>query len=968
MFTATSQKRTPNQSQYEAITFTDAPLLIIAGPGSGKTFTLVERVLYLITQKQLQPENLFVATFTEKAASEIITRISNRLLESNIKFNVYDMYIGTIHSICLKILEDYREYTRLGRNYTVMDQFDQQYFLYQRMSDYDNIEGIENINGGEDNSRWQKSEYLLKWINKISEENINIDALLKSEDIQLIALANCYECYQKQLEETNTLDFSTIQLEAYRLLDRNPDVLKKLQEKIRYLMIDEYQDTNTIQESILLKIAGNNSDSKICVVGDDDQGLYRFRGATIRNILEFPDNFPKDACKQVKLTTNYRSHPDIINFYNTWMDSLDWNHRGITFRFDKTVEPQQNKSFPDIPSVFKVSGSIGQDNWKEELLDFLHHLRTNILTDFNQVAFLFSSVKNDKVKDLSDFLEQHSIPVYSPRSDMFFERQEIQLLIGSYLFLFRRYGQIRQWDDNIHLHIWEYYDSCLKKFADCLRQNENRDLLRWCQIKAKEIYNLSHNTDYGFSGLFYELLQFPLFSRYLVDETATGVIDGRPLRNIAIFSNLLIKFEYLHHITILNPKYLDRNLIALFNQYIRFLYDGGIGEYEDKAEYAPKGCISFMTIHQSKGLEFPVVVVGSLNTDPRKQYTELDEKLQKDFYQKPPFEPIEKTKYYDFWRKFYTAFSRAQNFLILTCQEKESAGRGTRRVPSKAFQQFYNPLESWRNIVFDKNIIELETVKNVNIKNEYSFTSHILLYENCPQQYRFFKELEFSPVRQNPMLFGSLVHQTIEDVHKAVLRGEEHIVCNEKIESWFHTNYINLTKKERVYLAPLTQEAALKHVKRYVNKAKNNWASIKEAEVEVALVKDSYILKGQVDLIRGEHDTVEIIDFKSEKKPDLNNNRDALEKYRRQLEIYAHLVEEKYGHNVSKMHLYYTSEKDGNPMVSFKKDSKNIDKTIEVIDKTVAKIEKKDFALSPENRQGKLCGDCDMRHYCNATI
>ena len=118
-----------NDDQKTAILATDGPLLIIAGPGSGKTFTLVERIVYLIDHKKVDPKNIFVATFTEKAASELITRITNRLLELDIKVNLNEMFIGTFHSICLKIIDQYREFTRLKKNYSLMDQFDQQYFI-----------------------------------------------------------------------------------------------------------------------------------------------------------------------------------------------------------------------------------------------------------------------------------------------------------------------------------------------------------------------------------------------------------------------------------------------------------------------------------------------------------------------------------------------------------------------------------------------------------------------------------------------------------------------------------------------------------------------------------------------------------------------------------------------------------------------------------------------------------------------
>jgi DNA helicase-2/ATP-dependent DNA helicase PcrA len=347
---------------------------------------------------------------------------------------------------------------------------------------------------------------------------------------------------------------------------------------------------------------------------------------------------------------------------------------------------------------------------------------------------------------------------------------------------------------------------------------------------------------------------------------------------------------------------------------------------------------------------------------PRKQYTDLDETLQDVYYQKPVFEPLAKTKYYDFWRLFYTAFSRAQNLLALTAAEKQSSGRGSRNVPSPYFSPVYNSLQSWRTI--DLTDLSLESIKEVNIKREYSFTSHIILYENCARQYRFFKDLAFAPVRQNPVLFGMVVHQTIEDIHKAALRGEQNQITTDQISAWFNYNYFNLSQKERVYLAPQQQLVALGHVLRYVGKQNGDWSHIKEAEVEISLVKDQYILKGQVDLIQGDDNTVEIVDFKSEKKPDLHTERERVDRYRRQLEIYAHVVEERLNYEVSKMHLYYTGEASGNPYVSFDNNRKRIDQTIAVIDKTVNRIEEKDYQIA--ERPDKHCKNCDIRFYCDS--
>ena len=955
-------KSKANSQQLEAILATDGPVLIIAGPGSGKTFTLVERIVYLITYKGVAAESLFVVTFTDKAARELTTRISNRLSELGIKFNLNEMYLGTFHSICLRILEDYREFTRLKRSFTLFDQFDQQYFLYQRITHFRPLPDSQLVMGEEQSGRWAQSEQLLKSLNKVGEEALDVAKLEIAPDVEVRALAACFRKYQELLNEHNCLDFSGIQYEGLQLLEKRPEVLAQLREKFSYLMVDEYQDTNTIQERILLLLAGERRN--LCVVGDDDQGLYRFRGATIRNILEFPALFPEGMCKRVTLTVNYRSHPDIIRFYNEWMQEQTWDDGTRSFRFAKKIVAR-DEVFPEVSAAVRLAATDAPDdstNWHAEVLGFLYGLRdSGRLTDWNQVAFLFRSVKNHRVVALARFLEGEGIPVYSPRSNMFFEREEIRLMIGALIFLFPQFPKVRQWAEGAQLDIWVYYDHlCFKPFTAELRKPENKRLLDWARPLAKRHAVLAQNTDYAFSGLFYQLLQFPLFSRFLSEETLPGADKGRAAHNLATLSKLLIKFEYLHYVSVLNPEWLEKNLRNLFNQFLRFLSDGGIGEYEDDAEYAPRGCVSFLTVHQSKGLEFPVVVCGSLEAVPRKQHTALDELLEDGGYlSKPRFEPLEHIKHFDFRRLFYTAFSRAQNLLVLAAQERN--GRGLGKSPSTYFERLFYELPSWRTVPLDA--FTFEVVKEINLKREYSFTSHITVFENCAEQYRFFKVLEFAAIRESPMLFGTLVHQTIEDIHKTVLRGEENAVTVDAIRSWFSTNYAMLSKKERVYLAPSSQQAALLHVLRYYERENGNWDRIKEAEVEISLVKDHYILKGSVDLIRGEHGTVEIIDFKSEKKPDMEKDRDRLRQYQHQLDVYAHLVEERTGQKVSRMHLYYTGEDGGNPYVSFTKDDRAIGKTIAQFDDIVSRIERQDYRMTA--RPAKLCQNCDMRAYCD---
>lgn len=955
-------------AKIDAITTTEGPLLIIAGPGAGKTLTLVERIIYILANNLAEPEQLFVSTFTEKAAGELITRVSQKLFELNLKVNLNEMYIGTLHSIFLRIIEENKEFSRLKKNYRVLDEFDQKYFLFNNISEYNKVDNSELLLGNHQVPPWEKSKSLIKYLGKVSEECLDVEILCASETPGIKALGELYKIYLSQLSKDNALDFSGIQTEALYLLENQPQILGQLQDQIKYIMVDEYQDTNTIQEKILLMLASKHNN--ICVVGDDDQGLYRFRGATIRNILEFQKNFPEVECKQVSLVTNYRSHPDIIEFYNSWMKKLNWEEEGKKFRYDKTIKPREDE-FDDIPSVIRVSCEGEWDDYYEEVYNFIEHLwEKGTLKDYNQIAFLFRSVKNENVLGLANYLEERGIKVFSPRSALFFEREEIQLLLGAIIFIFPNLFEDLKWNETASLEIWNLYLDWKVRFAKELRRDKEKHkaLLEWCQKRSKEHLTMTTKTTYAFAALLYQLLEFPMFAEYLNTDLNSNKVDLRAAYNIGLLSKLLFKFEYIYNISVLTSKNLKKTLQQLFNTFLRFVIEGGIEEYEDFDEYAPSGCVSFMTIHQSKGLEFPIVFVGSLNLVPIKQFDELDIVLQNDFYHKPPFEPIEKTKYYDFYRLFYTAFSRPQNLLVLSTRENPK-GRGLSKSPSKYFSTLYNELIHWQDIEFDASKLDLKTIKPVSIKHEFSFTSHILLYENCPLQYKFYKELEFMEVRTGGVLGGSLLHQTIEDMHRAVLRGESHILTDEKITDWFNNNYFLLSKRQRAYLHQAQIESLLKQILRYRDHNQHQWDRIKEAEVDVSLVKEEYILKGTIDLIKGKDDTVELIDFKSGDKPDVNSTDPTilkqLNQYRRQLEVYAHLIEERYGQRVSKMHLYYTKEENGSPYISFPSNKENIHKTISSFDEVVKKIEVKDFDMSHTVKSEKLCSDCDMRYHCN---
>lgn len=944
-----------NSAQQEAIINTNGPVLITAGPGTGKTFTLVQRTIYLIKNCGVMPENIFIATFTEKAAKELITRISNELSRLNISANINDMYVGTFHAICLRLIKEFLDFTRIRKNYRVIDSFEQQYIIFQNFNSFKNIDGFNLL--FPEIRQWHDSGKICAYVNKLSEELITPDMLINDKDIYISTLGRIFQEYNNLAAKNNILDFSAIMAETYKLLTQHPEILDKIRAKISHIMIDEYQDTNYIQERIIFLLAGNHEN--ICVVGDDDQGLYRFRGATIRNILEFPRKFKH--CKIIKLLVNYRSDKNIIDFYNKWMAAtsgakfkFEWDK----FRFTKNIIPADDKNFLSN-SVIKISADYDMD-LQEKILDFILTLKSSgKLQDYNQIAFLFKSVKNPRALNLANFLESHGIRVYSPRSDMFFERTEIKLILGCLMLLFPQYviklnsGQF----DFLSETQQKYFINCIELANKNLAQTENSQLRNFIGKIGLSHLNLTGTTDYSYSGLLYYLFGFKIFADILDTDMNSGVFDLRPARNLAKFTQIIGKFEFLHDINTLNSKSINTITENLFNIYIKLLYDGGITEYEDDSEYAPSGCVSFMTIHQAKGMEFPIVFVDSLYSVPSSQNDSLLSKIESSYLNRPEFEPKDDIKFFDFWRLYYTAFSRAQNLLILfSCVDS--------RTPSKYFREIYNSLPSVNNKNFCVDSFDFASIKDVNIKNKFSFTSHITVYETCSLQYKFYRELEFMPVRENAMLFGMLVHETIEDIHRAALRNESSSITQNNIESWLRVNYETLSRSTRSYLSNRQINIALSHVLNYADHQSGNWAFIQQAELDISLVKENYIIAGQIDLIRGINDSLEIVDFKSTRKPDINDPeaRKQLELYRRQLHIYAHLVEQRTGQRVSKMNLYFTGEFDSVPTISFPYSPTAIQGTIESFDDTVKKILSKNFNGRASN--DKICSNCDFRHYC----
>lgn len=302
---------TLNPMQKEAVLHTEGPLLILAGAGSGKTRVLTHRVAYLIDEKGVNPWNILAITFTNKAAGEMRDRV-----DKLVGFGAESIWVSTFHSTCVRILRRYIEYLGYSANFTIYDGDDQKTLMKQVFKTLDV------------DTKQFKERAVLGAISSAKDKLVEPEEFLLNagQDFRLKRIGEIYKEYQKQLRGNNALDFDDLIVKTVELFQNSPEALNYYQERFKYIMVDEYQDTNQAQFKLISLLAAKNKN--LCVVGDDDQSIYRFRGADIENILSFENAFP--GARVIKLEENYRSTKNILNAAN----GVIRNNRG---RKDKTL-------------------------------------------------------------------------------------------------------------------------------------------------------------------------------------------------------------------------------------------------------------------------------------------------------------------------------------------------------------------------------------------------------------------------------------------------------------------------------------------------------------------------------------------------------------------------------------------------------------------------------------------------------
>ena len=928
------------ESQRAVVGHVDGPLLAIAGPGSGKTHSIVLRALNLLLLEKAAPKEIVLCTFTEKAAFELRDRLATAARKTDYRGDLSELTIATIHGFCNRLLTEHRHRTTLGHGYETLDDLTQLLFIFEH---FDAIVG--GAQGGQYlhrwKTRWTAIEGARSYFNKITEELVDPALLADSDDAFLAAIGMACQRYEVALRENNRVDFAHLQRLAYDLL-HDPNASGAVVPSIRFLLVDEYQDTNYVQEQLLVKLAGDTGN--LCVVGDEDQSLYRFRGATVRNILEFPQRFPN--CAVVKLTTNYRSHRDIVERYDHWMASADWtNKEGGSFRYDKTIVADFQTAHAAYPAVVRIWGTSERDEAKRfaDMVAFLKEER--IVADYNQIALLLHSVREEHSGRYLDALAAKGIAAFCPRARGFFEVQEIRYLVACYAVLFGWVGDGRGKTAGRVLTLARYVDAAIievgKHFAS--PHPLAKALQRWtADIAALQE---DETLDYRPADYFYELLALEPFRSATRNENTA--------RNLAIFSNLIGVFQSYYHYTVITHRNREYIRFHFFTSFLRLLHDGGINEYEDQDAPFPKGHVQVMTIHQAKGLEFPVVAVGSLSKQ-LKSPKRLDRELGA-FYHRAAFEPPGRTTQFDRMRLHYVAFSRPQNVLVLTAHEQ----------PKPHFAPIWEDLPQWPYV--EKERLAAQTFdarERMPAKKSYSFTGDLTIYETCPRQYQFFREYDFTPSRSAVIFFGLLVHQTIEDIHRITIDGKLHTLNKPRIRDLFERTFGFLCLSEARPIGEAAKEAAFRQVLSYFKQNQPEMRRVIETEVDVSLEKENYILVGKVDLLLGGDGKLELLDFKTSPRP--TDSPALLDAYERQLCTYAHILEQRRGRRVDRLTLYWTAEErkeDALMVLPYRPE--RVDAAGRHFDATVRRIQAGEFgvATAPEPR---ICRECDLRTLCRA--
>ena len=602
-----------NDKQKEAVLATEGPCLVIAGAGSGKTKVLTHKVAYLISEKNVKPYNILAITFTNKAASEMKQRV-----EKIVGDVAQEMWMGTFHSICVRILRRFIDRIGFDTSFLIFDTSDQKTVVKECLkalniddktfSDRSVLSEISNAK----NEMLTPKAYQAKYSGEFRKEKIG----------------QVYELYQKRLRENNAIDFDDIINYTIDILSENPDVLQYYTEKFKYVLVDEYQDTNKAQFTLVTILASRYGN--ITVVGDNDQGIYSFRGADISNILNFEKDFP--GTKIIKLEQNYRCTGNILKAANA---VIKHNEN----KYEKKLWTENEEG--SLPCLYQAEDEYDEANY---VVKQIEHLKTEEYLKPKDFVILYRM--NAQSRAIEDILRRENIPYKIVGGLKFYERKEIKDTIA-YLRL------IHNTSDNLSLKriinepkrgigktsldkIQEISDRTGTSMYEIIKHAEEFDLNR-VKANAEEFINLIEELrlkkqELSISELLKELLNKSGYTRAL--ELENTVEAETRMQNLEEFLTVAIEFEEESADNTL-PEFLESITLS-----------SDVDEMQDE-----DNTVTLMTLHSAKGLEFPVVFLVGMEEGIFPGYKSIGEPKE-----------LEEER-----RLFYVGITRAKQFLHLTC-------------------------------------------------------------------------------------------------------------------------------------------------------------------------------------------------------------------------------------------------------------------------------------------------------------
>ena len=601
-----------NDKQKEAVLATDGPCLVIAGAGSGKTKVLTHKIAYDI-ESGIKPWNILAITFTNKAANEMKERIEKLIGDA-----AKDLWMGTFHSICVRILRRYIDRIGYKTDFVIFDTSDQKTLIKEclktlKVDDkiFTDRGVLSEISNGK-NEMLEPKAYGVKY----------------AGDFRKKTIAEIYELYQRRLRENNAIDFDDIINFTIKILSENPDVLDYYTEKFKYILVDEYQDTNKAQFTLVSLLASKYGN--VTAVGDNDQGIYSFRGADISNILNFERDFP--GTRIIKLEQNYRCTGNILKAANA---VIKHNEN----KYDKKLWTENEEGH--LPCIY-----CGEDEYDEGryIVEQINHLKTEEYYKNSDFTILYRM--NAQSRAIEDILMREGIPYKVIGGLKFYERKEIKDIIA-YLRL------IHNSADNLSLkriinepkrgigktsidQIQEISDKTGNSMYEIIRNAQEYGLTRVFSNSRDFIeqieYLKSKKDELKISDLIKETLNKTGYTKALENENS--VEAETRIENLEEFLTVAIEFE---------EESAD-NTLAEFLENITLSSDiDGMEDQDDS--------VTLMTLHSAKGLEFPVVFLVGMEEGIFPGYKSIGEP-----------QALEEER-----RLFYVGITRAKQYLYLTC-------------------------------------------------------------------------------------------------------------------------------------------------------------------------------------------------------------------------------------------------------------------------------------------------------------